>query len=102
TGADVASVLAPRLWNTLGLAAYSAAVAIPLALALGVLAAAWPESVFDRALSSITVFLVSVPEFVIAIVLVIVLAVEFRLFPSVASRPDWANPLTFMWQLFLP
>lgn len=102
TGADVATVIAPRLWNTLGLAAYAAAVAIPLALGLGILAAAWYESVFDRALSAISVFLVSVPEFVIAVILVIVLAVELRLFPSVVSRPDWGNPLRFMWQLFLP
>ncbi len=102
TNADVATVLKPRLWNTLGLAAYAAAVAIPLSLALGILAAAWHESLFDRALSSIAVFLVSVPEFVIAIILVIILAVEFRLFPSVVARPDWERPLVFLWQLFLP
>ena len=87
TNADVVSVLEPRLWNTFGLAAY---------------AAAGHESIFDHALSLITVFLVSVPEFVIAIILVIVLAVELRLFPSVIPRPNWSNPLTFMWQLFLP
>lgn len=102
TGAPVADVLRPRIWNTLGLAAYSALVGIPLALALGVLSAAWYQSAFDRILSSATVFLVSVPEFVIAIILVVVLAVELRLFPSVAARPSWGDPLTFMWQLFLP
>jgi peptide/nickel transport system permease protein len=50
----------------------------------------------------VTVFLVSVPEFVIAIVLVIVLAVQLKIFPSVVARPNWHSPLTLMWQLFLP
>lgn len=102
TGAEVADVLRPRLRNTLGLAAYAALVGIPLALVLGILSAAWYQSPFDRALSSATVFLVSIPEFVIAIILVVILAVELRLFPSVAARPNWGDPLTFMWQLFLP
>src|SRR5262245_32829268 len=46
TGADVSSVIAPRLWNTLGLAAYAASVAIPLSIGLGVLSAAWHRSPF--------------------------------------------------------
>jgi len=102
TGADVATVIAPRLWNTLGLAVYAAVVAIPLSVCLGVLCAAWHRSAFDRMLSSVSVFLVSVPEFVIAVILVVILAVELKLFPSVVVRPNWQNPLSFMWQLFLP
>jgi peptide/nickel transport system permease protein len=102
TGANVADVVAPRLRNTLGLAAYAAIVAIPLSIGLGVLCAAWHQSLFDRALSSFSVFMVSVPEFVIAVVLVVVLAVELRLFPSVVARPSWSNPATLAWQLFLP
>jgi peptide/nickel transport system permease protein len=102
TGADVASVIAPRFWNTFGLAVYAALVAIPLSIGLGVLSAAWHQSLFDRALSSLSVFLVSVPEFVIALILVTVLAVELKLFPSVIARPNWQNPIVFMWQLFLP
>ncbi len=102
TNADVATVIAPRLWNTLGLAAYAAVVGIPLSIGLGVLCAAWHQSAFDRVLSSVSVFLVSVPEFVIAVILVVILAVQLKLFPSVVVRPNWQNPLTFMWQLFLP
>lgn len=102
TGASVAEVIGPRLRNTLGLAAYAAIVAIPLSIGLGILSAAWHQSLFDRALSSFSVFMVSVPEFVIAVVLVVVLAVELRLFPSVVARPNWNNPVTLTWQLFLP
>jgi peptide/nickel transport system permease protein len=102
TGADVASVIAPRLWNTMALAVYSAVVAIPLSIGLGILCAGWQQGILDRTVSSVTVFLVSVPEFVIAIVLVIVLAVQLKIFPSVVARPNWHSPLTLMWQLFLP
>ncbi|MFO1061408.1 MAG: ABC transporter permease [Dongiaceae bacterium] len=102
TNAPVAEVLRPRVLNTLGLAAYAAVVGIPLSLALGIASAAWYQSVFDRVLSSATVFLVAVPEFVIAILLVTLLAVELRLFPSIAPRPRWSDPPTALWQLFLP
>lgn len=102
TGADVASVIAPRLWNTMALAAYSAIVAIPLAIGLGVLCAGWQQGLFDRTVSSVSVFLVSVPEFVVAIILVVLFAVQLKLFPSVIARPNWHNPATLLWQLFLP
>lgn len=102
TGAEVAGVIAPRLWNTMALAAYSAIVAIPLAIGLGVLCAGWQQGLFDRTVSSVSVFLVSVPEFVIAIILVVLFAVQLKLFPSVIARPSWQSPATLLWQLFLP
>jgi peptide/nickel transport system permease protein len=37
-----------RLGNTLFLAAYAAAIAVPVSLILGILAALWRNSIFDR------------------------------------------------------
>jgi peptide/nickel transport system permease protein len=100
--APVTSVVLPRLWNTVMLAAYAAAIAIPLSIALGVLSAAFAERTFDRALSTVSVFLVSIPEFAIALALVGLLAVHAHWFPAVIYRPEWSNPGRAIWQLFLP
>lgn len=99
---EVTRIIGPRLANTAWLALYAALVAIPIALSLGLLCAAYPDSWFDRILSSSTIFLVSVPEFVIGVCLVAVLAVEFRLFPAVIYRPDWTDLGRALGQAFLP
>lgn len=101
-GIVVTQIIGPRLANTAFLALYAALVAIPLALSLGLLCAAFPDSWFDRFLSSSTIFMVSVPEFVIGVCLVAVLAVEFRLFPAVIYLPDWSDPGRALGQTFLP
>jgi peptide/nickel transport system permease protein len=100
--ASVASVVMPRLWNTILLAAYAAVIAIPLSIGLGVLSAAFAERTFDRLLSTVSVFLVSIPEFALALVLVVFLAVQAHWFPAVIYRPDWSNPARAVVQLFLP
>lgn len=101
-GIAVDRVIGLRLWNTVNLALYATAVALPLSLLLGVLCAAWPERGFDRATNSTTVFFISIPDFVIALVLIIVLAVELDLFPFVIHRPRWSDPFAAMGQTFLP
>lgn len=100
--ATVTSVLLPRLWNTVMLAAYAAMIAIPLSIVLGLLSAAFAERPFDRSLSVISVFLVSIPEFAIALALVALLAVKAHWFPAVVYKPDWSHPARVVWQLFLP
>jgi len=99
---EVSQLLLPRLRNTLLLALYAAAVAVPLAMALGLFSAAWPYRWFDRLVSSATVFLVSMPEFVIAIILASFLAVEWKLFPAVIYRPQWDRIDRALLQMFLP
>ena len=78
-------ILAPRLENTLFLAVVTAAIAVPLALALGVLAALYRNSLFDRAVNAVTLTTISFPEFFIAYILMLLLAVKFRVFPSLAK-----------------
>lgn len=102
TKAEVSEIILPRLKNTFLLAGYAAVLTIPFSFGLGVLSAVYANRLFDRAVSAISVFLVSIPEFAVALILVIVLAVNFHLFPAVVISPDWANPLHASWQLFLP
>lgn len=81
----VMDVLAPRLENTLFLALVTSLIAVPLALALGVLAALYRNSWFDRLVNAVTLTTISFPEFFVAYMLMLLLAVKFRVFPSLAK-----------------
>ncbi|MFI5015666.1 MAG: ABC transporter permease [Hyphomicrobiales bacterium] len=85
----VVSLIAPRLKNTLFLASFAALVAVPLSLALGMLAALYRNSIFDRLVNLVTLTSISVPEFFIAYILMLFLAVRLPLFYSLANvSPD--------------
>jgi peptide/nickel transport system permease protein len=77
---SVSATIAPRLYNTFFLAAMAASIAVPLSLFLGVMAALYRNSWFDRIVNSITLTTIALPEFFIAYVLVYVLAVKLKWF----------------------
>lgn len=83
-GTPISEMLAPRLSNTLLLSGAVAIIAVPLALTLGLLAAMYPGSRLDSAVTFSTLSLISVPEFLVATFLVLVLAVQLRWFPATA------------------
>jgi peptide/nickel transport system permease protein len=85
----VVSLIAPRLRNTLFLAGLTASIAVPLSLILGMLAALYRNSIFDRAVNLVTLTSISVPEFFVAYILMLFLAIRFPLFYSLANiSPD--------------
>lgn len=87
----VATQLAPRLFNTLWLALLAAAISVPLSIALGVMAALWRGSVFDRVANVGTLTAISSPEFFVGYILILILAVTNPIFPSIANvTPDMA------------
>jgi peptide/nickel transport system permease protein len=81
----VADIIAPRLWNTLFLASLTAAIAVPLALVLGLLAALWRGGWFDRIVNAVTLTTISSPEFFLAYILMLFLAVKLPIFDSLAN-----------------
>lgn len=81
---DIAPEIRDRLGNTLFLAGVAACVSVPLSILLGLLAAIRQESVFDRVVNAVTLATISVPEFFIGYVLIIVFAVKLDWFPSLA------------------
>ena len=58
---------------------------MPLALGLGVLAALYRNSWFDRTVNSLTLTTISVPEFFVAYILMLFLAVKVPVFYSLAN-----------------
>ena len=77
-----------RLGNSLLLALYALALAVPVAVALGMLAARHRRRPVDVAVSGTAVSLLAMPEFVIGTILSILLAVELGWFPVSAGVPD--------------
>ncbi len=88
-GRSIADLLSIRLGNTLFLAAYAAAIAVPLSLLLGILTALYRNSLFDRAANVITLSSISLPEFFVAYILILFFSIKLQYFPSLANiYPD--------------
>jgi peptide/nickel transport system permease protein len=75
----------PRLGNTLFLAAYAALIAIPLAVGLGIYSAINEGRISDRLSNIVTLIAISLPEFFIAYLLIILMAVNVDWFPSLST-----------------
>jgi peptide/nickel transport system permease protein len=93
SGADrsraVAELIAPRLQNTLFLAGMAAIIAVPLALFLGITAALYRNSIYDRTVNALTLTSISFPEFFVAYLLILFFASLTKVFPSLANiSPD--------------
>lgn len=87
----VIDLIAPRLWNTLFLASMTAIIAVPLALFLGITAALFRNSIYDRMVNSVTLITISFPEFFVAYLLILFLTSLYPIFPSLANvTPDMA------------
>ena len=67
----ISQLIAQRYENTLYVAALTAIIGVPVSLALGIFAAMYPGSLYDRILTIISVSLVAAPEFLIATILVL-------------------------------
>ena len=75
----------PRLGNTLFLAGYAAVIAIPLAVGLGIFSAINEGKISDRLSNIVTLIAISLPEFFIAYLLIILMAVNVDWFPSLST-----------------
>lgn len=67
----ITELIADRYQNTLIVSLLTAAIGVPISLALGILAAMYPGSLYDRILTLFSVTLVAAPEFFTATLLVL-------------------------------
>jgi peptide/nickel transport system permease protein len=102
TGMPVAEAVKSRLPNSLMLAAVTAVFAVPLALGLGILCALWRGSAFDRFTSMGAVAIVSVPEFLVATLAVLVFAVQLKWLPALSYEVDLSSPGKMLHSFALP
>lgn len=82
---DIATAIGRRLGNTVFLASVAAAISVPLAIFLGLLAVRYRDRWPDRLISGITLTSISLPEFLLGYVIMYVFAVQLGWFPSVSN-----------------
>lgn len=80
----VSEIISERLPNSLILAGMTAAIAVPIALLIGIVAAIRRGRATDRVLNVITLSLVAIPEFLVATVGVLIFSVWLLWLPSIA------------------
>ena len=82
-GTPIVEMLGPRIDNTAMLTVLVGAIAIPISVALGLLAAMHPGTRLDRTITFSTLNIISIPDFLIATILVLVFAVSLGWLPSI-------------------
>ncbi len=82
---EISELVGIRLSNTLFLGGFAAAIAVPLSLLLGILAALYRNSFYDRAVNVFTLTSISFPEFFVAYILILFFAVKFGWFPGISN-----------------
>ena len=80
----VSELISTRLPNSLMLAGLTTIVAVPIALAIGVLSAMYRGSWLDRGLYILTLSTVAVPEFLVATIAVLIFAVKLHWLPALS------------------
>jgi peptide/nickel transport system permease protein len=99
----VTTLLAPKLVNSSVLVAVSAIVSIPLSIAIGSWAAFRREKIFDTLSSNLLLLLAALPEFVVGVVLVLLLATTVsHVLPSISLIPPGSGPWNHPSALVLP
>ena len=101
-GTPISQMLVPRLMNTLRLSGVVAVIAVPFAMTVGLLAAMYPGTRLDRAVTFTTLGLISVPEFLVATVLVLVVAVQLGWLPATAYISGQETGLKLLRALAMP
>ena len=101
-GLPVAELIGKRMPNSLLLAGATAALAVPIALTLGISTAMRQGSRYDRIISTSTISIVSVPEFLIATIAVILFAVNLRWLPALATVSDGQTYVQLLRSMTMP
>ena len=98
----VADLLGPSLVNSLKLAALAFVLVVPISILGGIAAALRRNRLTDRAITLTGLSLTSIPEFVTAIVLIVIFGIVLGWLPVSATAPPGSGPLTQVKFLLLP
>ena len=102
TGRPVLESIIARLPVTLELTALSLGLAVGLAVVLGIVAAVRPRTSLDFGVSILTALGIAMPNFWIAILLILVFALQLHVLPSSGTVPLGEDPLAHLRTMVLP
>ena len=98
----ISELIGPRLSNTLFLGGFAALIAIPVALTLGILAALYRNSLYDRGVNIFTLTSISFPEFFIAYILILFFAIKLGWFPGISNISSELTLIEKLYRTLLP
>jgi peptide/nickel transport system permease protein len=98
----VEDVIGPALVNSAKLALLAFLIVVPLAVIGGVYAALREGSFRDRLISIGGLSATAIPDFVWAVLLILIFALTLDIFPSTATAPPGSNFFEEVWYLILP
>jgi peptide/nickel transport system permease protein len=101
-GVDTLKIVGSRIPASLELIFVSLILALFLSVLLGVRAATRPGSLVDQSISSLATGLVSVPTFWVALLLLSILAVRWRVLPASGYVPFRRDPLANLRLILMP
>ena len=97
----ISGLIAPRLQNTLFLTLYTACIAVPLALILGMAASLFRNGYFDRISNATALSAISMPEFFVGYIMIYFFALSGN-FPSMANINPNTPFIDKLYVCFLP
>ena len=95
-------VLGPRVKNSLVLASASILIGIPIALLLGISTALWRDKMPDIIISTFTIFSMTIPEFISATLLILIVAIWLEWLPGIVIVPTGASVSELLPNIILP
>ncbi len=101
-GATISSLIGNVIGNTAFMAAIVTAIAVPLSVVLGLIAAMYPGQLLDRVITSGTLGLIAVPDFFVAIFLILFLGVQLGWVPAVSYLSGTESFWQSLYVLTLP
>lgn len=98
----IRSLVARRLPVTLQLTFYSMAISILISLPLGVLAAIWQDRIPDYVIRIFSIAGASIPNFYLALLLILGLSVYFNWTPPLVYKNLWEDPSAHFQKMVWP
>jgi peptide/nickel transport system permease protein len=102
SGRPVIDILGPRIFNTLLLAAYAFILYIPLATLPALVQAVTRDRPLDHALSLVTLVLLSMPDFLLATMLLITFVLAIPILPAISLVDHSSSAFQYFRAMTLP
>ena len=95
-------VLGPRVKNSMVLASAAIIIGIPIALILGIITALWRDKLPDITISTVTIFAMTIPEFISATLLILIVAIWLEWLPGIVIVPTDVTITELLPNIILP
>ena len=99
---SVADILAPRIFNTLMLSLYAFALYLPLTLIPAILQALTRDRAPDHAFSVLTLVLLSMPDFLLATILLLAFVLWIPVLPAISLVDETSSFMEYIYAMTLP